>query len=209
MLGILFNILFPQRCMGCNIRGKALCASCIRKLPTASFLEKETFAVYDYGNRLVKRAVHDLKYYRHGEAGLALARAGSPYIGEYISERLQSTAPEECIVIPIPMHSKKRGFNQSELLARCWAQELGGVVAPLIQKTSFTLPQARLNRHERLRNVENSMSISGSIDPLATYILVDDVTTTGATFAEARRALRVSSARKIICVALAHGYARK
>ncbi len=70
-----------------------------------------------------------------------------------------------------------------------------------------TPPQQGLQKYRRLTNVKNSMRAAG---PDARRIagrvcvVVDDVSTTGASLAEARRALLQAGARQVECIALAH-----
>jgi len=211
----LLNLFFPVRCIGCQTPGVALCEPCVRTLPTALPSEDERiFAIYNYGNPIVEKAVRDCKYYRKSEAFVILAASAAPHIAEYVAERLQSAAPEKLILVPIPQHKSKtrtRGFNQSTYVADAIARELPDTtVAALLEKTRSTIPQAHVkNKSARLVNVQGTMKTRGDVDKRRFYVLVDDVTTTGATFAEASRALRAAGAQKILCIALAHGYARK
>ena len=211
MLNRLIRLLFPEHCHKCGTPGTALCHKCTARIPLAVMLPKGTYAVFDYGASIVRTAIKNLKYRRHGELGHALMRAGLPYIVAYIADTLHSTQDEHIVLVPIPEHHKKRterGFNQSELLARWIHKELPGtIVSSILEKTIFTLPQARLNRTARLKNVRHTMKAIRVLDPAQLYIVIDDVTTTGATFTEAKRALLEAGARKIICIALAHGYA--
>ncbi len=204
------QIFFPEHCHGCGKPGSALCTTCINTIPLAPDLPAKTFAVFDYGNPLVKWTVRDLKYHRRSERARALADAAIPYIEDYLSDLLQGIGAQPLVFVPIPGHISKarsRGFNQSELLATWWTHAIAGSsVRPLLRKTVFTLPQARLSRSARLKNVAHTMECGSTLDPTQIYVVVDDVSTTGATFDEARRALRVTGARKIICIALAHGY---
>lgn len=211
----LWNTLFPASCIGCKVRGSALCSRCVAKIPFAPPTgDDRVFALYDYGSRIVEKAVRDLKYYRKSEAALALLAHGAPHLAAFIAEKLQSEHPEPIVFVSIPQHRKKsgeRGFSQSELLARALAREWQGArVAPLLRKHRFTLPQAHMkSKSARLTNLNHSMEATKPLAPSLLYILVDDVTTTGATFAEASRALRAAGAHKILSIALAHGYARR
>lgn len=208
----ILNIFFPVRCHGCRAPGSALCTRCINRISFASPLPKGTYAVYDYGNPLVRRTIRELKYHRRSESARVLAHAASPHIAEYIATTLQGSTVDTLIIVPIPEHRARnhsRGFNQSELFATWLATALeGSSVQLLLEKTVATLPQARLNRARRLKNVTNTMRSTQVLDRGSIYVVVDDVTTTGATFAEATRALRNAGATKTLCIALAHGYAR-
>jgi predicted amidophosphoribosyltransferase len=117
------------------------------------------------------------------------------------------------LIVPIPSHKeklRKRGFNQSILIAQWWSAYIpGSQIKSLLQKITPTLPQATLNKKKRLHNVTGSMQCDTSLNPHLLYVIVDDVITTGATCAEARRALKHAGARKICTVALAHGYVHK
>lgn len=201
-----FSFFFPERCRGCTKRGTALCARCILRIPLATDLPEGTFAVFDYGHHLVRWSVRDLKYHRKSESMRALARAAIPHIKNYLG----STDP--IFLVPIPSHNTKkraRGFNQSELIARWWQTEIPtSTIAHVLHKVVFTSPQAHLRRHERLTNLAGTMR-ADRLDPDHIYVVVDDVSTTGATFLEARRALGEAGAKQIFCIALAHGYAKK
>ena len=211
----LWSIIFPVSCFGCGTRKSALCQQCINRIPFALTPEnKNVFAVYDYSNRIVEKVIHDLKYHHRKEAAISLARSSIPHILEYISSMIQTVSPENIYLVPIPQHkskTRKRGYNQSELLARTILEGFDGAkICRLLQKHRLTTPQAHIrNKNIRLQNLKGSMSISKTIDKNALYIIVDDVTSTVATFIEAERASRIAGAKKILSVALAHGYARK
>ncbi|HVY35793.1 MAG TPA: hypothetical protein VG982_00755 [Candidatus Paceibacterota bacterium] len=209
------SFLFPARCIGCKKRGGALCKRCMAKIPPAGDVEvRGGMAMFDYGSALVERAIHDMKYYRKSEAVAVLATSGSEQIAEFVADALQSVSPERIIFVPIPQHRRKtreRGFNQSELIAQLFSKSIDGArVERLLEKYRATLPQAHIrNKSARLKNVNDSLRPLRHAEADALYLIVDDVTTTGATFEEARRALRAAGARNILCIALAHGYARK
>ncbi len=73
-----------------------------------------------------------------------------------------------------------------------------------LTRTINTKTQQGLERHERLLNVKNSMLVQNPTEVVGRVcIVVDDVSTTGATFAEARRALKAAGASEVRCIALA------
>jgi predicted amidophosphoribosyltransferase len=55
-----------------------------------------------------------------------------------------------------------------------------------------------------LENIVGSFSTTKMCDPRAIYVLIDDVSTTGATLLEARKILRTTGARKIKAYTVAH-----
>ncbi len=114
------------------------------------------------------------------------------------------------ILIPIPLHSSRRrwrGFNQAEILCHSLAKQLGlPVVNALIRKKS-TKTQKDLKKEERLRNIQDAFTISPNFQAFnfksTNVILVDDVTTTGATLREAAKVLKRQGIAQVICLAAA------
>ena len=113
-------------------------------------------------------------------------------------------------LIPIPLAPKRlqqRGYNQSELLARALARKWRIPVLPdLLSRTRETPTQTALTPGTRLanvagafqvRNVKCEMRNSAFRLSHCELILVDDVFTTGATLAEAARALEQAGAPRI------------
>ena len=159
-----------------------------------------------YGDPRVRALVWELKYHGSSKA-VTLA-------GEFLSDQLLALAAEEIgtpLLLPVPMHlerRKLRGFNQTELLCESalgsFAKSPFEYDAHVLIRTLHTSPQQGLARHKRLKNVTRAMEVA---DPARVRdrvcIVVDDVSTTGATFAEAKRALRLAGARVVHCIALA------
>lgn len=180
-----------------------------------------------YHDPRITALVWELKYY-----GSAMARTlAGAYLAEMLLT-IASEELGEPLLIPVPMHTnrrKKRGHNQTELLCKAALaaaatvgkadpkKVLGSSLYGDIRQTIFvagfayaphtlirvinTKHQQGLPRHVRLKNVAGSMQAQGVEGRVC--IVVDDVTTTGATLAEAERALTAAGARAVYLVALA------
>ncbi len=157
-----------------------------------------------YHDPRITALIWELKYYKTSRASLLA--------GEYIAEALLAAASEELgvpLLIPVPMHPnrrKVRGHNQTEVLCKAALPFCAGAVEyrPHVLKRVVDTPtQQGLPKAERVKNVLNSMVADTEVLVGRAVIVLDDVTTTGATLAEAKRALRLAGARAVHCVALA------
>lgn len=105
--------------------------------------------------------------------------------------------------IPIPLHwSRKlwRGYNQSEILAKEYADISNQMMLDSMKRTIKTKLQSSLNKDERELNVKNVFNLKETMSDLLydkEIILVDDVMTTGATLVEAARLLYKYKPKKI------------
>lgn len=190
----------------------------LRILPPAVDLDdKNTIALFDYGHPLVREIIWSIKY--RGDRHLAekIADVVADTIEQEVAERslyenLTSEGGSRPILIPMPVSDKRRfdrGWNQVELVAEAVKKRLGHGVKYLpnqLVKFRHTESQTQTgSKRERQENLTGTMKI---LHPPAVagraIILLDDVTTTGSTFKEARRALKEAGAKKIICFAIAH-----
>jgi len=94
--------------------------------------------------------------------------------------------PHSWLLCPVPLHWKrklKRTFNQSELIAKELSKLSGIPWQNLLKRSKSTGTQTRLNRHERLKNIQSAISLKSSVKPPSgiSIILIDDVFTTGST----------------------------
>lgn len=108
-------------------------------------------------------------------------------------------------VMPIPLSRRRlraRGFNQAELLAQPLAVRLGlPYDGTSLMRIRHTKPQTETrSAFERHENLRDCFAVRRPLG-YANILLVDDVTTTGATFLEAARTLKRSGAGKIIVLA--------
>ena len=106
------------------------------------------------------------------------------------------------VIVPVPLsglRKRTRGYNQAELLARQAGRALGIPVAPrALERKRHTPPQARsADAATRQSNVAGAFRARSEVVDGHAVLLIDDVTTTGATFASCAAALREAGARRI------------
>ena len=215
--GALLDAVVPRRCGLCGRFDTFLCASCAAGLPVAAPPRCPTcWATTGPSNRCrtcaavlvhslagvrsayelrdgARRLVHALKY-----DGLS-ALAGP--MGELMAVSLSQWGIRPDLVAPVPLHrsrERRRGFNQSALLARACAEAAGVPLdRSLLRRLRATAPQVRMADAEaRRQNVAGAFATSRPVVG-ATVLLVDDVCTTGATLRACADALRAVGAGRI------------
>jgi ComF family protein len=111
-------------------------------------------------------------------------------------------------VVPVPLHPKRereRGFNQADLLARLLARSTGVPTRDLLKRTRPTLQQAGFDRPHRMENLRGAFVLRHPMPPDSTLLLVDDVSTTGATLNACAAVLKEAGAAEIAAVVVARG----
>jgi len=155
------------------------------------------------------------------EAAHALKYGGLPRIAEDLAVAMARVAlpgRDTAWLVPVPLgpaRRKQRGYNQSEHLARALARRWRRPVVDALARTRDTAAQTALTPAARLANVAGAFqlrisdwglrigrsSVESAIrNPKSAIVLVDDVFTTGATLAEAARALERAGARTVLAV---------
>lgn len=182
----------------------------LRRLPPAPEADSATLALFAYADPSVRELIWELKYRKNMKVAQTLASLLLDVLRTELAERALSENFRNPLLLPIPISTKRlaeRGWNQTEVLCD-ELQKLNlsndfEYRKDLLKRVRHSQSQTKVSKAERLLNVEGSMQASAEVGGRC-VILIDDVTTTGATFAEAKRELRRSGALKILCVALAH-----
>jgi ComF family protein len=111
-------------------------------------------------------------------------------------------------IVPVPLHSskmRKRGYNQSELLARHISASLSIPYVDALKRTKKTLKQSEQSKEERRKNLKDAFAVKSSPEKIinSSVLLVDDIYTTGSTVDECSKALVNYGAAKVYVITIA------
>jgi len=214
--------LFPPHCGGCDAPGSrwcincqqitqiipvttcqrcgrvqssmGVCLSCLTSPPTYESLRSWAFF-----EGPIRSAVHRLKYYGDMTLGEILARP-------MVSIILESGWKPD-LLVPVPLgaaHQSQRGYNQAALLGRPVALANGiNYSTRALHKVRETPTQVGLKYSERFQNVADAFKAESKIVAERNIVVVDDVTTSGATMEACAVALIAAGARNICGLTLA------
>lgn len=230
LLRQLLDWVLPCPCLGCGqpveeVRNSlGLCAACRRQLvrwpqPSCTVCGRPVAGQMPSDgrcgrcrNRTWGRVVSVWSYQPPLDAVLmALKFRRLDYLGTHLGRAMAALCGprlRECeLVVPVPLYWTRRlgrGYNQATAIARPLAAVLGLPLRHALRRRRPTPPQSRLPRAARAANLRGAFALVRAADCRGRQVLlVDDVTTTGATLEAAARCLRRGGVEAVVAITAA------
>ncbi len=216
MFDDIFSLISPHYCVICNNIANGLCGPC-KKFIQPTTLQTCVLCKSDLKNYScqscelspapqyaslklsdeLRKLIHAYKY--------SYKRAFAKTLAELIDEHAPSFPPNT-ILVPVPTssrHIRQRGYDHTLNIVRHLAKKRKCDYKPVIKrKTNFR--QVGANRQKRFIQAKNAFYVTKSLPSSPTYVIFDDIITTGATISACYQALRLSGASKVQILALAN-----
>jgi predicted amidophosphoribosyltransferase len=198
----LLDLTVPQRCAGCDRPGRPWCSDCAASVRGPSLVVAGELTCRAAAAHAGPPALAVVAFKDRGLRTLA-DPLGALLAGAVLDLLADATAgPGDPVwLVPVPARRaarRSRGTDHMVVLAGRAARLLRARGVPAhrcaaLRHVRDSRDQVGLTRDLRRANVEGTLA-AGPV-PGGLLVLVDDVTTTGATLAEAARALRVATGR--------------
>ncbi|MCR4263130.1 MAG: ComF family protein [Candidatus Roizmanbacteria bacterium] len=227
------NLLFPRRCVSCGKLGSYFCKNCIPYLktiqtticPVCTKLSPFGFthpgcktrysldgltSIFRYTGP-IQKGIKMIKYRRVTDLIPELSTLIITHLEYPSTSAYSSFLKTKPVIVPIPLHwlrQRRRGFNQSELIAKDLAKEWELTICPdVLVRRKLTPSQAGLKKTERKMNIKSAFQVSPKkkeqLSTINNALLFDDVWTTGSTMREAANALKRAGVKKVWALTIA------
>ena len=215
--------LYPPLCCNCNQIGREICPTCwdsislladrstcaicgkilehgpvcpdCQKNPPA-YDQLKSWALYEGAARSM---VTGIKFER--KLGLV------PYLVEPLANAIAAWKPDVDAITPVSLGRKRqqtRGYNQSALIARKVAAQLNMHYSErILSRVRETHTQVGLNAKERQENMVDAFKAEADLCRGKSFLIFDDIATTGATLNACAKALRSAGAINVFCFTVA------
>jgi ComF family protein len=218
----LIDWIYPPHCAGCSKIGVRWCNDCIKGVikidnnichicgspqlgdwlcnncggVTQNYEAIRSWGIFDGGLRI---AIHQLKY----EQNIGLGESLSIHL---INKLLKQDWTID-LIVPVPLSPnrlRERGYNQSRLLSKPLSLATGiALSSKSLLRVKETRSQVGLNFQERIKNVEGAFWADSSLVSHKNILVIDDLTTTGATIKSCANALKESGCASVYGLTLA------
>ena len=218
------DVLFPPSCAACGKLGDRLCPACFNKIqiikepicqicgdllsqqdeiicPRCRSMEVAFTAIRSWAvfEDPLQAAIHKLKYRQDRGLGEILA--------EPLNDLLDKYHWKVNRIVPVPLDKlrrKERGYNQAALLAKPISWKTGIPYSEsILFREKITRQQVGLSRSEREANMAGAFTADEVLAAGKTFLMIDDVITTGSTINSCAKALISAGASKVFGLTLA------
>ncbi|MBE6824788.1 MAG: ComF family protein [Ruminococcaceae bacterium] len=203
----LLIFLFPDRCPYCKRiveKGEYACDRCKSDIPKVGISQgvmggyRCAAPLHYHGS--FRRAILGFKFFDKKQYANQFA--------QLMEKEVERSFPDMIFdyITYVPMYKKdekKRGYNQSELLAKELSNQMGIPYVKTLSKPKKTPHQRNLNANQRRKNLKGAFKlIDKSIVENKSILLLDDIVTTGTTLGECSKTLQKANPSMICCVTL-------
>jgi ComF family protein len=216
MIDHLLALIAPHHCSGCTKIGTLLCDNCkydITSEPfgacvacgknlagpsgicTACKVPYERAWCVGERQEALRRLIDAYKFYN--------AKAASRTLADLLDATLPEL-PASTVIVPVPTvssHIRERGYDHMALIAKALARRRGLAVDFSLTRKTRT-KQRDAGRRQRIKQAKEAFECRQSLAGHKTYLLIDDVVTTGSTVKYAAKTLRDAGAEHIWVVAI-------
>ncbi len=224
------ELLWPTRCVSCDMPGELLCEDCRKQLPwinqrwacpvcgapygwlTCTSCDKDwesrtTICALRFGRAASQMVAclkdrNELRLASINAAAMACALDEASGLPDADgAPRFDEDATDALCFVPATAEAyARRGFDHMELVARELSTMVGIPLHDVLVRSSRK-DQRDLGRDERAQNLKDSIEVIDDVSGM-NLLLVDDVVTTGASLREGTRALLARGAAEVSCCAL-------
>lgn len=204
LINYALDFIFPPKCGICDKIGEEyICEKCYKEIKPYLYqkIENNNFYLLQYKD-IIRQKMIDYKFndksYLHNMFCEIFVKSeiGCEFLKSYD------------IIIPVPMYKRKkakRGYNQSELIARDLSKYFKiPINTKAFIKQKNTPMQSSLGKEERIKNVQNVYKVQ-HVEKIINknVLLVDDIYTTGATVNECKKILQLAGTKKVGTIIIA------
>ena len=219
----LLDLFCPHICRGCGALGSVFCECCkkymlerrqnvcpICKQKVEKGEEKcreceipfRRFYVGSYREGALAKMIREYKY----QSVRAIEQVLLELLFKAVPEDLGVEA-ERIVVVPLPTigkHVRQRGLDHTKILAKKLAKRRGWQCEIVLERAADTV-QVGTSAAERVKQAEQAYRVARKIDVEKTYLLLDDVWTTGASMLAAAKTMQEAGVENLVGVILATG----
>jgi len=209
ILESVLNFVFPRDSRVRDL--ELLTAEDLRsKLPKAKLYKDNSIALFDHQDEGVRRIIWEIKYNKNKQLAFTCAELLAEELLDFMREKRQFYPQAKFILLPVPISDKRRrrrGYNQTELVADCIKKMLPNIhyCKQTLRRDMDRTSQTKKTKTERAKNVSGCFSIINTSHIKDNIIIIlDDVTTTGATLDEIERNVSKHSPKELMRLTISH-----
>ena len=211
MIDTILSYIAPHYCCKCGKIGDILCQDCKKYITNlrrvvcllcSRPVKNQAFCRHCRGWCLTTRTgviggiINDVKF-RRTKSGV-----------EALVDILDDTLPEcggDVALVPVPTapsNIRRRGYDHMALIAKGLAKRRQLLYAPLLRRHTNVTQHFAKTAAQRREQAKTFFEIAKTPDPQLTYVIIDDIYTTGSTLKAARKCLKDAGAKHIRLVAI-------
>lgn len=184
--------------------------TCARRLDVGREIP-ESIILFEYKDPLIRTAIREVKFRGNKKIARLLGESVRDVLVAELGDLKAFKNFRDPLLVPIPMTKRTlrtRGWDQCHLLLAEIQGDADGIGVEVrldaMRKIRDTEDQVGKDRKGRLENLHGCLKADEGIVRGRNVIVFDDVVTTGATYEEAKRALRSAGARRVLLLSIAH-----